>query len=409
MRRIVLLVLVAVILSLPVFAGGQPDTSDQVSLEFFQNKPEAVDTFDALLEDFMAEFPHISVTQNQVPEAETVLMTRLTSNRMPPAIAANANATFGEIARSGAFKDWRDNEVSRRVHDAYIDMTQRLVGDMDAIYGIPFTANANTVLYNIEIFEEHGIDVPMTWSELIAAADQLQAAGVQPFFHAFADSWTTMVPWNALAANIQDRNFPELLATGQSSFSAQYREVAEKMLILLEYGGSDNFGFGYSDGNQAFARGTSAMLIQGVWAIGEVLQANPNINLGVFALPVREQASENLLVSGVDTIFAIAPARNQAEAEAAEQLIEFLTRDDSVYFYIHEERQFPAIQNVVQEDPVMDGIRVYFEEGRLSYFPDHYYPAGMAVADMNIEFLQHGDVDRFLRDLDEEYQMITDR
>ena len=397
-------------LALPgIWAAGTQDASEGgvIDLEFFQNKPEAVETFNTLLDGFMEEHPQIRATQNQMPDAGTVLMTRLASGEMPDSMSINGNATYGEIAASGSLANWNGTEIAGRVHEAYIDMSQRLVGDMENIYGIPYTSNANTVLYNIDIFNELGLDVPETWPALLQACEAIVAAGKTPFFHTYADSWTVMVPWNSLAANLQGKTFFEDLSAGKTTFSARYRGVAEKLLALSRYGTNDNFAHGYSDGNIAFANGESAMLIQGVWAIGEVKNANPDINIGVFALPVRDKAGETLLVSGVDSIFSI--AADSKKQEAAETLIAYLTREDVAGQYIEAQNTFSAIKGVVQSDPIMNGIKTYFERGQITFFPDHYYPPGMQSDNLIQEYIIDGNVEKLLSSLDDEYQKVMER
>lgn len=399
-------IVMAVTLLVPtlLFSAGQDET-----VEFFQNKPEAVDTFDELIDRFMDENPEIELEQNQQPEANTVLMTRLASNEFPPVISINADATYGELAESGVLATWDDSEVVSRVQDSYIEMTQLLAEDMDNIYGIPLSTNANGLLYNKDVFDEHGVDVPETWTELIEAAEKFESEGQQAFFHAFGDAWTTMPAWNALAGNIQPDDFPEKLRNGETTFSEHYREPAEKLLELLEYGGDDDFGYTYPDGNQALANGDAAMLIQGNWAIGEVLDANPDARIGITALPVHDSADENELISGVDSILALSAEATEFEREVGRDFIDFLTRDDNLEYYIQQQSLFSATDGVFQDDDILQGVQEFFEEDRLTYFPDHYYPPEMAFDEMVIGFLQDGDVDQFLEDLDDEYETVTNR
>ncbi len=396
------------LIAMPLFGAGEREAE----LEFFQHKMEAEDTFDELLEEFMEEYEElgIQVEQNQAPEADTQIMSRLASDRLPEIISINADATYGELADSGELKAWDGTEIAERIHEAHIEMTQMLAEERtDRIYGIPYAANANTVLYNVDMFEELGLDIPTTWSEFIEVAETIEDAGEQPFFHTFADEWTVMVPWNSLAANYEPADFPQLRREGEATFSEYYEEPAEKMLTLLEYGGDDPFGYSYSDGNHALARGDTAMLIQGVWAISDVEAADPDHDIGVFAMPVRENPEENLLVSGVDSIISIPEGLDEETEEAAVQVVEYLTRQDVAHQYIHGEGMFPTVKGIDQEDPMMEELQPYFAEGRLTHFPDHYYPPDMGFAGMVVEFLQHGDVDQFLQDIDDTYDLVRER
>ncbi|MCK4513768.1 MAG: extracellular solute-binding protein, partial [Spirochaetaceae bacterium] len=153
--------------------------------------------------------------------------------------------------------------------------------------------------------------------------------------------------------------------------------------------------------------GESVMYIQGVWAIGSILKANPDIELGVFAMPVLNDATSNRLVSGVDTLFAL--AENTEHTEEALLFINFLLEPENAQYYIDQERQFSAVKGVFQDDPVMEGIQTNFETGRVTGFPDHFYLPGMQVPNLVQEFLLNGDVDAFLKIMDDEWDKVQQR
>ncbi len=50
----------------------------------------------------------------------------------------------------------------------FVDMVR--MGDKDTIYGLPFRGHANLLFYNKAVFDELGLSVPKTWSELVTTA-----------------------------------------------------------------------------------------------------------------------------------------------------------------------------------------------------------------------------------------------
>lgn len=376
------------------------------TIEFFQTKPEAVATFDTIIAQFEAEYPDIDVEQVSMPDPGTVLRTRMVRNDLPDVISTGGDNTYGDLADAGVLVDFTGSPLVATLQPSYIDMIGRLTS-VEGIYGLPYTANANTVLYNKEIFAANGWTVPTTWDEFMALADAAKAAGITPFYHTYLDSWTIMVPLNSLASNLQSADFADARAAGTTSFAAQYREVAEKLLTLLSYGHNDNFGVGYDDGNRAFAAGESAMLIQGVWAAPAILANNPDAQIGAFAMPVGNDPTANRLISGVDSLFAISAATdNRADAET---FIAYLQRPEVAQQYIDAQKQFSAIAGVFQNDPMFDNLKPYFETGRITSFADHYYPAGMNVSTLAQEFLLDGNVDAFLEKLDTDWDAVAQR
>ena len=381
-------------------------SAEKIKLEFFQSKEEVVDLFDELIEKFEKEHPDIDIEQNCVPSAGVVLKARLVKNDMPDILAIGGDFAYGEIARAGVLVDFSGDPILEKVHEAYLEMIGK-IAKTETKNGIPYAANANTVLYNVEKFKELGIDAPETWDEFIATCEKIKASGEVPLYLTFKDTWTIMVPFNSIVANLQGDDFIEKRMKNETSFAERYGEIAEKLLALLDYGHGDNFGVGYDDGNASFANGKSFMLIQGIWAISSVKRANPDIEIGVFTLPVRDKYEDNRLVSGVDTVLAI--SNSTKYPEAAKEFVQFLIKEENIQYYINQERLYSCVKGVYQEDPDLVGIKEYFETGRITSFPDHYYPPGMGVANLAQEFLLKKDVDAFLEILDNEWDKVVSR
>lgn len=388
--------------------GGGDDADGKVTLKVFSNKSESIDTYKGLIKEFEEANPDIKIDFEAPPEAETVLKTRLTKNNLPDVMSIGGNATYGELARAGVFHDFSDSELVDQVQPSYVEMLGKLVGpDKEGVFGLPYATNANTVIYNKDKVEQLGIKIPTNWAEFIAALETAKDAGEIPIYFTLQEAWTAMAVWNGVAGNLAPEDFAERKNNNKASFQEEYGEVADKMLQLLEYGHKDNFGIGYGDGNNAFATGNGVFYIQGNWAIPEILKANPDIKLGTFALPSHDNAEENDLVSGVDVVLAVNEATKNKEE--ALKFVEFLMEKETSQKYINEQKAFSAVQDVFQDDPVFEGIRVNFEEGRLTSFVDHYYPPGMGTENLVQDFLIKKNKDAALKTLDSEWDKVINR
>ncbi|MGX2961050.1 ABC transporter substrate-binding protein [Peribacillus sp. JNUCC 23] len=384
------------------------DSSDGVKLELFSNKSESIDTYKELIKEFEAENPDIKIEFNSPPEAETVLKTRLTKNDLPDLMSIAGNATYGELARAEVLNDFTDSDLVKTVQPSYIDMINRLVGsEVEGVYGLPYATNANSVIYNKQKFAELGLEVPTTWDEFIALLEKVKATGETPIYFTLKDAWTGMISWNSLGANIAGEDFAEKKNAGTTSFVKSYDEVADKMLKLISYGHKDNMGVAYGDGNNAFSKGEAVLYIQGNWAIPEILKANPNIELGVFPMPVNNDPAQNKLVSGVDVLLTM--NKETKHKDEAMKFIEFMMKEEISQKYINEQKAFSAIANVYQEDSVFEGIKGNFESGTITSFPDHYYPAGMGAENLVQEFLIKQDKAVFLKKMDKEWEKVENR
>ena len=103
-------------------AGGELSVSGDVEIEFFQQKREAVDSFQAVIDAFMEQNPNITVTQNVVPDAATVLMTRAATNDIPEVLMHwPTDSQFVQLAQQGRLKVLDDTEALGNVMDNYLE------------------------------------------------------------------------------------------------------------------------------------------------------------------------------------------------------------------------------------------------------------------------------------------------
>lgn len=410
MLKKVALGLMSVTLSASLLAGcsSNKEEDGKVTLQLFSNKSENIQTYKGLIKEFEAENPNIKIKLDAPPEAETVLKTRLTKNDLPDLMAIGGNATYGELARAGVLNDFSDSELVKKVQPSYMDMISRLVGsDKKGTFGLPYATNANAVIYNKQKFEQLGLQTPTTWDEFVAALEKAKAAGEIPIYLTLKDAWTGLISWNSLAANIAGEDFAEKKNDGKTTFVKGYDEVADKMLTLTKFGHKDNMGVGYGDGNNAFASGKGVFYLQGNWAIPEIKKANPEMEVGVFPMPVTNDPAKNKLVSGVDIVLTM--NKDTEHKKEATKFLEFMMEKETAKKYIDEQKAFSAIQDVFQEDAVFEGIKGNFETGALTSFPDHYYPAGLGAENLLQEFIIKKDKEKFLKKMDSEWEKIQNR
>ncbi|WP_025682078.1 ABC transporter substrate-binding protein [Paenibacillus maysiensis] len=388
-------------------AGNSGTTSgEKVKIEFFQNKTEAKTTFDKLVAKFNEANPNIVVSQINPPDAETVLKTRAAKKDIPDVVGLGATDTFKTLSASGLFEDFTGDPLVDSIQPAYVKMLNDLTGSSE-LNGIPFSANASGVIYNKAMFSKAGVTVPTTWDEFIAVAQKFKDSGKNAFYLTLKDSWTALTPFNSLEPSILGTDYFKQRTEGSVKFADSFREIAEKQLKLSEFAQKDIFGKGYNDGNTAFAKGESAMYLQGVWAIPEIVKANPAIELGVFPFPATNDAAKNKVISGVDTLLTI--SKSSKHKDEAKKFVEFLLQPENVSQYITEQKAFPAVQGVTQDDPTMDGFKEAFTSGNLADFADHYTPGAMKVDTIIQGFLQKKDIDAYLKQLDTEWDKVADR
>jgi len=212
----------------------------RVELEFFQFKPEAIQAFDEVIAGFEAENPGIHVVQNAVPDAGTAIRTRLVRNDVPDVMTLNGDFSFGELSGAGVFYDFADEPVLDEVNPAIVEILQNLgTGGEGEVNGVPFANNASGVIYNMDLFAEHGVEPPTTFDEMVAAAETFQAEGVLPIYGTLKDQWTSLPAWNSISANVMPSDFFDRLRAEETSFAEVYPAVAERLLTLFSFAQED--------------------------------------------------------------------------------------------------------------------------------------------------------------------------
>jgi raffinose/stachyose/melibiose transport system substrate-binding protein len=399
-------VLAGVLLMVTSLMSACSGGDSRTVLTFFQFKPEARSYFVDLAQQFEAANPDIRVVVTTPADPETALRTQLVKNDVPDVMTLNANGTFGEFASARIFRDFRDDPVLADVNPEYIDV----IGDLGRagegeVNGVPFAANASGLLYNRELFEQQGVAVPTTFDELIDAAERFEAAGITPFYGMLADNWTPQSPLAPLSAQLQPPDFFEDRFAGGTTFAEGWRTTAEALGELFEYTQPDPLSKGYEDGTAAFARGESAMLLLGSFAIQQIRANDPDFTVASMALPATDDPADTVLVSGVDVL--LTASRDGAHPEESQRLIDFLMQPDVVEAYCEAQVAIPTLEGLTNDDPALAGVQDYIESGRIVGFTDHQFIPAIPLGPLLQEFLVGGDTQAFLDGLDSAWDKVA--
>lgn len=382
--------------------GDGNENSGKTEIEILQYKPEAATYFDQVEEEFNATHDDIHLTIDSPNDASTIMRTRFIREDYPDIIGIGGDINYSYYVDAGILADVSDSDVMNNIKQSYKDILEALeIVPTDGTYGIPYVANAAGILYNRDMFEEHGWEIPTTWNELMTLCNDIQSEGILPFYFGFKDTWTCLAPWNSMAVALAPSDLCKQVNRGEATFTDEYREVAEKYLELLEYGPEDPFAYGYNDACTAFANGESAMYPIGSYAVPQIQQVNPDMNIDSFVTPASDTKEGNTLNSGVDLMFAVTEACENKEA--AYEVLEFLYEDENIQAYIDDQNAIPCKEGDFELASQLDGMTEYIESGNMTDYQDHYYPSEMAVDAQIQTFLINKDVDAFLKKFDSDW------
>lgn len=381
---------------------GSESDSQKTEIEIVQYKPEAANYFAMVEEEFNATHDDIHLTISSPNDAMTILKTRFIREDYPDIIGIGGDINYSYFVDAEILMDISDYEGLQNINQGYLDIDESLeLVPTDGIFAVPYVANAAGILYNREMFEEHGWQIPKDWAELNALCETIQAEGILPFYFGFKDTWTCLAPWNSMAVDLAPADATKQVNRGETTFAKEYREVSEKYLTLLQYGPDDPFAYGYNDACTAFARGESAMYPIGSYAAPQILSVNPDLDLDSFVMPANDSAEANTLNSGIDLQFSVmAGCKNK---EAAYEVLNFLYEDANIQKYIDAQTAIPCKKGDFELPSILDGMTEYITSGNMTDYPDHYYPSEMAVDAQIQTFLLNQDVDAFLEKFDKDW------
>lgn len=347
--------------------GGSGDeggsSSGKIELEFFTQKREASETFDKIIEEFNNSQDEIVVTQNIVPDATSVLMSRAATGDLPDIIQVGGmqDSNTMQFMKEGHFLELTDMECLDNVVDQYKDAIKYKGKN----YVVPISANFSGVFYNKDLFEAAKYEVPTTYDELISLAEDIQSKGEVPFLFPDKDAWTIVQCWedNIDGSARGDRKQVYMdIANGTTTFEddALFPETLQKVVDIREYGQGDSLSLGYDQAISDFATGKSYMFMQGIWALPSIKKANPDMNIGMFSFPSDD--GDTKVSMGIDVNLAIS-AKGE-NVEAAKEFVEFAASKDMVQLYVDNDYSIPCMKDVTPNIPDAQDIVDLVDAGK---------------------------------------------
>lgn len=396
----------AVVSSLLTMGGCSSEKSGKTVVRMLQYKPEAVKAFESIEQRFNETHDNIELKIESPNEAMTVLKTRLIKEDYPDIVGIGGDINYSNFLDAELFMDISDFEGLSDIKPSYLQIEKDLEFiPQDGVYALPYVANAAGVLYNKKMFRENGWEVPATWTEFTDLCKKIQSeTDIYPLYFGYKDTWTTLAPWNALAVGLADADICSQVSAGKTTFAEGYAEVAEKDKKLLDYGEPNPYAYSYNDACTAFARGESAMYTIGSYAVPQILSVNPDMEIDSFPFPANDNEEDNVLNSGVDLLFAV--MKETKNKDAVYEVLNFLYEDETIQIYLNDQSAVPCKKGDFTLPSMLDGMKQYIADDRMSDYHDHHYPSEMSVDAMIQTYLMdtsENSAETFLSRFDKEW------
>lgn len=386
----------------------------RTQVRFHSSKPESIPYFRELVARYNAEQSRVTV----VLDTATNLQAAFLRGNPPDIGCLNYNMEMARFMERGALSDLSDMPEAGRIRPDVQALADQYATFPGRTSVLPFSVAAESVIYNTALFAEHGVDVPTTWTEFVAACRTFQDAGVAPVYGTFKDTWTIaqgMFDY-ALGGLIDVPSFfAELAELGADvgpdsprSFQRDFLPPMERMRELVPFHQPDAASRAYGDGNLAFARGEAAMYLQGPWAFGELAKTDPDLRLGTFPLPMTDDPADRKVRVNLDLALWIPEgSRNQ---EAARDFVAFLMDPAQMDAF---NAQFLGFGTTTDAAPVTDerilGMQEFYDAGQFYLGPSQLVPLAIPLANYVQSMVLGADLRSTLASVDADWARLAFR
>jgi raffinose/stachyose/melibiose transport system substrate-binding protein len=311
--------------------GGDGDGDGGVTLRFLvDNSEQTTLPAEALAADFTAANPGITVqveTRPQGSEGDNVVKTRLATGDMAEVFQYNSGSLFQALSPQQQLAPVTGEGWVAAVDDEFRDA---VTADGE-VYGAPFgTATGGGVLYNREVYQRLGLQVPTTWDQFMANNAAIRAAGIDPVIQTYQDTWTSQLFVLGDFHNVATAQptFAEDYTANRAKFATSAAVEGFEHLQQVHDAGYQNADFAATkleDGLRKLTAGEGAHYPMLTFAVTPMVSAAPASaeSVGFFALPGPDAATNGVtawLSSGV----YIPAGTEGAELDAARRFLAFV-------------------------------------------------------------------------------------
>ena len=351
-KRIALALAMAICLSLLCTVA----LADKVTVNFFHRWPnEPKNSYiNSLIDEFEAANPDIDIVADCVLNDSYKEKIRvLVSTDALPDVFFSWSGVFGEnLTRSGrvlALDDVmaRDSEWSSQI----VEGQWAPFNYNGKQYGAPWSMDGKAFFYNVDVFNELGIEIPTTLNELYAVCEKLKENGYdEPISAGFSAPWAVSHYLGTICQRVVD---PEVLAkdyTGGGDFSdPAYIEALNIFKKLGEYMTSDPCSVDHEFARNAFIMGVSPMCYMQL-AEMKYMRDDEELNYAFFNFPAVEdgKGDPGQLPGAPEGMMISATAKPEVQ-EAAIKFMEFVISKEGGHRMIAECGEISCVKGAWDE------------------------------------------------------------
>lgn len=209
-------------------------------------------------------------------------------------------------------------------------------------------SNYFTVVYNKDIFEQQGLEVPGTYAEFKDVCQKLLDAGINPIYEPISDGWHHVLWFPMVGPRFEEANpgLADQLNANTTKFAEVpiMQDAMTELNELYEMGcfGDNALSDAFSDTNAKLASGEYAMSVTTLTAPVSIETDYPDVpaqTFGFFPMPLADNTLAPAHPAGPSKfIYSGSP-----HVEQAKQYLAFLTQPENLQYLLDNTPDFAAL------------------------------------------------------------------
>ena len=387
-------------------------TAESIKITILNNKIEIEDGLKHAAEIYSELNPEVTfeIVSLTADPYNAELKTRFAGGEEPDIFAINGYSDM--VLWQDKLEDLSDQSWVEDMMDfAYSNI------QLDGIYGMPLCVEGGAYMYNKDMFAEAGIyELPRTFTELENCLEKLKSAGYTALVEDGEYYGRAYYCINYIIAMQDDpMDFIDGLNDGSASFAGA--PLANDIMDYWkwEFDQIDNMlSIDFLTQVSMFANGEAAITFGGNWNQTSLDEINPELNVGMFPVPIFEDAEQNdFMLASVTTYWGV--NKNSASKEAAKDFMEWLVTDEEGQQCMTDEMLLiPAFENFSASDEKIGALGrdllTYISAGKVKNFYGPFYPEGGLQTfgeDMQKMLAGRCTIDELLVALDQDWQRLS--
>ena len=358
--------------------SADKDTSDEdVTIRWMQFQVEYTNQVKQMAKAYQEEHPNVKIEVEVIgDDYYDVLKTKASSGDMPDVFMT---AGYNEIV---TYKDYITDLSDQPFVDKIADAAMECVSLDGSVVGLPVQMSGNGIVYNKKIFVENDLETPTTLSELKQICEKLKEKNITSFANQFKDDWLLGQFVNYGFAGGDDTiAFLKSLDNGNAKIAdtAKMNDIMNVLDLMLEYGQDKPLDAGWNEAAATFALGEQAMIFEGIWAYDTIKEIAPDMEIGLFALPMTDDIKDTKLAADVNGVWHV--SNTSKHPEVAKDIMNWIVSSEAGQdFLLNQCQVIPAMKEMDFQglNPLSQDVSKYIEDGNTilwswPLWPDGYY------------------------------------